>query len=128
MQPGPKGITEMLQQSLNVNCILFEVQSYCRDLRHESGQSLMVTEMPIATVVYDLLHQIGIPDSLISTALNTTEMAELAECHPTPTGLEIYCQRGGCHDQAELLVPYRGNVLLLCSHHACELESLDYIR
>lgn len=118
----------MLQQSLNVNCILLEVQSYCRDLRHESGQSLMVTEMPVATVVYDLLHQIGIPDSLISTTLNTTEMAELAETHATPTGLEIYCQRGGCRDQAELLIPYRGNVLLLCAHHACELESLDYIR
>jgi hypothetical protein len=70
--------------------------------------------MPVATLVFDVLKAMGIPDNSLNMVLTPGELGQIDDPEYTAADC-LKCQL--CAEEATKLMPYRGNWLLLCDDH-----------
>ena len=105
-----------------VDAIIGQLNQLCQTWRAEYGQSLdQVVNVPVSTIVFDVLKAIGMPD-------NGAELVLAIQNHFTdPPAGENQLACTFCDQQASYLVQMKnGDMVLACFDHADEADDLHF--
>ena len=86
-------------------------------MRAERGD-LMAVQAPVALVVFDVLHAIGMPEDAICIIMGNVLYEQVNE-YAAPTDKRLTCEF--CDQTAAMVLPYPDGYRIACGDHAFEI-------